>query len=211
MPDHDHHDVPGPSWGTHGMVLFGGSGGLLASHLPMFHAPHDFQVLLAVRFAEQALDTALRSALQQSLDLWTIVPEKFELARLAAKGPDRLTTLIADVFEGHFERGGQLRRKAQQLEVVDVKRFVQLDPKGAKLTQAHYVALGAAPRWFLVKTITARPDFDHIVAVDGPTHPGEPVVAVQGLHEPEPDLLQSQLPAADRVVGTVYFENTELS
>jgi hypothetical protein len=36
------------SYGVHGMALFGGKDALFASHLPMFHAPHNQQVILQI-------------------------------------------------------------------------------------------------------------------------------------------------------------------
>ena len=49
--------------GQHGMALFGGKEGLYASHLPLFHAPHDHQVILRVHVADPTTDAALRVAL----------------------------------------------------------------------------------------------------------------------------------------------------
>ena len=46
--------------GVHGMALFGGKDGRYAAHLPMFHAPHDYQVLLPIRLADKAKDAAPR-------------------------------------------------------------------------------------------------------------------------------------------------------
>ncbi|WP_373990514.1 hypothetical protein [Duganella sp. BuS-21] len=49
-------DVRDVTHGEHGMVLFGGKKGLYASHLPMFHAPHDYQVILQLHVADAATD-----------------------------------------------------------------------------------------------------------------------------------------------------------
>lgn len=49
--------------GGHGMAVFGGREGLYASHLPMFHAPHDTQLLLRFHLADAAADRALRERL----------------------------------------------------------------------------------------------------------------------------------------------------
>jgi hypothetical protein len=37
---------------VHGMVLFGGKQAAYVSHLPMFHAPHDRQLILKVALAD---------------------------------------------------------------------------------------------------------------------------------------------------------------
>ena len=51
--DHAHHGEGdhGDTTGIHGMLLFG-EDILYLSHLPMFASPHNFQVLLEVRFDE---------------------------------------------------------------------------------------------------------------------------------------------------------------
>lgn len=96
-----------PSWGLHGMVLFGGKNGLFASHLPMFHAPHDGHVVIALQIASPAIDAAMRTRLTKTPALWTLVPEEFELARLAPHAASPLSEFKADIVEGHFERGGK--------------------------------------------------------------------------------------------------------
>jgi len=94
------------TWGEHGMALFGGKAGLYASHLPMFHAPHDYQVILQVHVADAATDAALRKRLDGKTALWTIAPEKFELSRLAPSAAAPLRQFKADLVQGHFEQGG---------------------------------------------------------------------------------------------------------
>lgn len=73
----------GPTYGEHGMALFGGKDGLYASHLPMFHAPHDYQVVLQLHVADARLDAALKRRLDGKTALWTVAPEKFDLDRLS--------------------------------------------------------------------------------------------------------------------------------
>ena len=46
LPAISHAETP---VGGHGMAVFGGREGLYASHLPMFHTPHDSQILLRFR------------------------------------------------------------------------------------------------------------------------------------------------------------------
>ena len=105
-----------PSYGAHGMAVFGGSGGVLASHLAMFHAPHDYQVLLQIQLADPALEGALRAQLQAEPKLWSIDPEKFPLTDLwQAKQPRK--QFRADLYQGHFERGGKLVHKQVLIEV----------------------------------------------------------------------------------------------
>src|SRR3954467_13339522 len=75
-----HHDHPA----VHGMLVFGQQQ-ILLSHLPMFHAPHDFQVLLLVRLRggvedPEALYRQDRNESGESVYTW--VPKKFVLQDL---------------------------------------------------------------------------------------------------------------------------------
>ena len=147
------------SYGVHGMVLFGGRDGLYASHLPMFYPPHDVQVVLKVRFADAALDRAMRARLDGRTALWTLAPERFALHRLAPGATQPLTGFAADVVEGHFEQGGTALHRRARLEVEQVVLYRPLDAAPAVRTTSRYVPVGR----YLVKLIDSRPDFDHIV------------------------------------------------
>ncbi len=56
-PSHQH----GSTMGVHGMVVFGGRDGLYASHLPLFRAPHDRQIVLGLVLDDRAVDRAMRA------------------------------------------------------------------------------------------------------------------------------------------------------
>lgn len=191
---HDH------SFGSHGMALFGDRDGLYASHLPLFRAPHEHQVVLKVRLADPALDRALRAQLHGKTALWTIEPERFELSRLDPQSAAPLRAFSADVFTGHFERDGQRVHAKAQLVVEQVLVYRRLDPALHSRKEARYLPVGS----FLVKEIDSRPDYDHIVALSAPA-PGVVTVAKAGLDNPE-----AALKSVAPVRGTVYFETGDL-
>ena len=201
----------GVTYGTHGMALFGGKDALYASHLPMFHAPHDYQVVLQVRIADPKLDAALRQRLDGTTALWTIDPEKFELDRLAPNASAPVRAFKASLVEGHFERGGKTQYAGATVVVDKVLMFRKLSPDAAKRDNARYVQLGSGTRRYLVKEIDSRPDFDHIVAITTPAGASSaPVVlAKQGLDEPAGAALARAVPRAI-VNGTVYFDTADL-
>ncbi|NML63221.1 hypothetical protein HHL21_19455 [Massilia sp. RP-1-19] len=202
---------PGPTFGSHGMALFGGKDALYASHLPMFHAPHDYQVVLQVHVADPKLDAALRQRLDGKTALWTIDPEKFELDRLAPNAAAPVREFKADLVDGHFERGGKTQYAGATVVVDKVLVFRKLSADAAKRDSARYVQLGSGKQRYLVKEIDSRPDFDHIVAITSPAGAsGAPVVlAKQGLDETAADTLTRALPGA-KVTGTVYFDTADL-
>lgn len=202
---------PGPTWGSHGMALFGGKDALYASHLPMFHPPHDYQVVLQVHVADPKLDAALRQRLDGKTALWTIDPEKFELDRLAPGAAAPVRAFKADLVDGHFERGGKTQYAGATVVVDKVLMFRKLSPDAARRDNARYVQLGSGKQRYLVKEIDSRPDFDHIVAITSAAGASNaPVVLPKHeLDETTADALARALPGA-KVSGTVYFDTADL-
>jgi hypothetical protein len=188
------------SHGVHGMVLFGGQDGLYAAHLPLFHAPHDTQVVLQLRFKDPQLDRAMRARLDGKTALWTLEPERFALRRLAPDAQAPLPGFRATVVEGHFERDGTPRLRDAELVVERVVLYRPLSPQPAVQAFARYVPVGP----FLVKLVDSRPDFDHIVLLERAA--GAPVeVAKRGVEE-NLEALARQAPVA----GTVYYDTADL-
>lgn len=202
---------PDPSFGQHGMALFGGKEGLYASHLPMFHAPHDAQVILRVRLSDPALDRAVRARLDGKTALWTISPEKFELDQFAPGHKPPYPRFHADLVLGHFEQGGKTQYANVKVIVEKVLYFQRLSAKPAASATARYMQVGSGRQRFLVKLIDSRPDFDHIVAISArPGTPGGPVIVPKNaLNEPAPTMLALAVPGA-QVAGSVYFYTDDL-
>ncbi|MGZ3181430.1 MAG: hypothetical protein ACXU8N_03230 [Telluria sp.] len=188
------------SFGSHGMVLFGGRDGLYASHLPMFHSPHDTQVVLRVHFTDARLDRAMRASLDGGTRLWTLDPAPFALARLAPHAVAPLVSFTANVVEGHFEQGGQTRHARAAVVVDAVLLYRPLSPAAAVRPVATYVPIGP----FLVKLVDARPDFDHIVRLRAPA--AAPVSVAKPGMTPNLEALRARLP----MVGTIYFSPDDL-
>ncbi|MGO4382220.1 hypothetical protein AB4Z19_28460 [Pseudoduganella sp. RAF19] len=205
--------TPNATYGEHGMALFGGKDALYASHLPMFHAPHDYQVLLQVHVADPQLDAKLRQRLEGRAALWTIAPEKFELDRLAPNAAQPLAQFKADLVLGHFEQGGKTRYANATLVIEKVLMFRQLDATPRAQASARYVQLGSGTQRFLVKEIDSRPDFDHILAYRAAPGASNAPVSVdkRALEKTPAATLVKALGAAPRAVGdTIYFYTEDL-
>jgi hypothetical protein len=201
------------TWGEHGMALFGGKDGLYASHLPMFHAPHDYQVVLQVHVADPATDAALRRRLDGNTTLWTIAPEKFELSRLAPRSATPLKRFQADLVLGHFEQGGKTQYASATVVVDKVLMFHKLSPEPRAGTSASYVQIGAGTQRYLVKRIDSRPDYDHIVAYRAAPGAATDQISIgaQGLRQPgAAELAQALRARPDAIRGTVYFYTDDL-
>ena len=164
---HGHHDL-----GTHGMLLFG-ERVIYLSHLPMFDAPHNFQVLLRVGLSDGGEDLAdryRRDRVSSGERIYSLVPEEFHLSDLSPPESPKRTSFRGTIFRGHFERGGQPIIKGLIVEVTNVVYFQELDTEaahdsGRPLT---YLCFGEAGDLFAAHMITARPDFDQILSVSLP-------------------------------------------
>lgn len=170
-PAHAHASAHEGSMGEHGMLLFGGGDGLFLSHLPMFHRPHDTQVVLKVHLANREHEEELRRELAAHPAVWTIVPEHFELDRLAPKAKHPIRRFHADIVNGHFERGGQTAYTGDEILVDRVVFDHRLVPTGKPGATLKYLVVDAAPgvqEHFLVHWIATRPDADHVVRVMTP-------------------------------------------
>ncbi|PMG78643.1 hypothetical protein BCU84_07095 [Shewanella sp. 10N.286.51.B7] len=167
-------------FGLHGMTLFGGDDGLFASHLPMYHQPHNVQMVMQFHFSDAATDKAVKQQLAQqstqSEQLWTIVPKPFDLMRLHPDSDNPLTHLQIEVVEGHFERGGTSRFSSQKIIIDKVIIFTELSMQTAqeKTNIAQYLMIAASNQsqnQFLIKLLENRPEADHLLRVLNPDRP----------------------------------------
>ena len=141
------------------MLLFG-SAALYASHLPMFHRPHDYQVLLELELSSPA--RAAYAASQRDFPaepVYTLDPEKFVLPDMVAHPrPFR-----ADVYRGHFERGGVRIANGAEVRIRRVVYYRHLQPAEAPAPRPAFVLLGGAQEQFMVHRIGGRPDYDQVL------------------------------------------------
>lgn len=184
---HHHHPSDPPS--THGMLVTGKSQVLL-SHLPMFHNPHDYQVLLEADFGAAA-ETYFASREDNPAEtVYTLVPETFVLPEMIANP----RPFQASLYRGHFERGGKQIVAKFTVTIKKVIYFEKLDAKGARPKNLTYVLFGTPGDAYVAHVIAARPDFDHVVAVkltDAKiaqllSENGTVVVAAKGIAKNEP-------------------------
>jgi hypothetical protein len=159
--------------GVHGMLV-AGEQSVYLSHLPIFGAPHNYQVILEATFAKPGHDPQadyFSDRKRNAKKVYTLEPERFVLTDLAAASPRR--SFKANVYRGHFERFASQRAKdaARIGEGVDVNvtrviHFHKFDPAAAGLPQLEYLLFGKAREIFLAHSITRPPDFDHVLSVE---------------------------------------------
>ncbi len=183
MSAHEQHEKPGdqasPSEpaGSHGMAIIG-TETVFLSHLPMFMAVHDYQVILDASFdgtdspAQEAYAKDRRDHPDQKL--YTLQPQPFVLPEILPDGDTapRLGSIRGDVYRGHFERfpSEEAKQDALVLQDVDVRlhgvvhgRQFTADPQ--PLERLHYIVFGKGQEVFLAHLITRAPDFDQLIQV----------------------------------------------
>lgn len=189
-----HHHAPNPERpAVHGMLMVG-EARVLLSHLPMFHAPHDWQIVLEARLLASGFDPHKkyvddRNATKTRIYTW--VPKPFVLSDLLASHP---AAMVGTIFRGHFERGGVAITandvEARVERILYSRRLVASDPR---LAERRYVMVGSSSEPFLAHLITRPPDFDQVTAIE--------------IDAPSPDWLANW----DGVGMTLRIDGTESS
>lgn len=154
--------------GVHGMLLVVSPSGLLASHLPMYHRPHDVQAVLALspagRTDKDFMDTLSASTPEI---LYTIAPESFDLTRLAPDAEDELEEFCAALYLGHFERGGRQLSERVCFSVDDTLLFRELSAGMGKEDKAYWHVFELGGERYAAHEIGGAPDFDQWMRVSG--------------------------------------------
>ena len=149
--------APQGRMGVHGMVLFGAGQRLYASHIPMFHRPHDRQLVIAVSLSHPELAPAR----DFSGGTFTLEPERFDLDALAE---GRLKQFKATLYRGNFEGGGTALHRDVRVRVESVARVQPLDV-AVDVAELSYWLVGEGKEVYLVHSISRAPDFDQVVKV----------------------------------------------
>jgi len=150
---------------TQGMMIFATEKcrHIYASHLPMFHTPHDYQLIVELSFDKK--DSAAFVLMRQQFPnetVFTLEPEKFVLPAMVAKP----TSFVATLYKGHFERGGKPFLTNITVSVKEILYFKKLEATLLRQPQLRYLLFGDLSDMFLVHLIDARPNFDQIIRIE---------------------------------------------
>jgi hypothetical protein len=202
------HTPPTDKPSVHGMVLLGRER-IFLSHLPMFHTPHNYQVILEVSLSKPGIDpqaSYVEDQQQTGTLLYTIAPEKFVLPELA--WPDLQTpkrrSFHAAIYRGHFEREGVPILEDVLFTVTRVIHFRKFDPNASALPALEYFFFGSPQELFLAHSITRAPDFDHLLPVQVASHPFREEALQQGIpvvFPDRPNVIAERLGEHQQVVG----------
>ncbi len=158
---HGHSGMAADKPSVHGMLIFG-THTIYASHLPLFHAPHNYQVILELELNKDAKEKFIKDQqLHPEFTTYTFEPERFVL-------PDKINSkgsFKANLYRGHFERGGVKIADSINIKILAVIFFKQFDPAAPRQANAVYLLFGNGKEQFAVHQISNKPDFEQIILV----------------------------------------------
>lgn len=160
MPDQPLQAQAAEPAAVHGMLIVGDKNVFL-SHLSMFHAPHNYQAIMEAQLG-QAAAVYTQDRAKTGTKVYTLVPEPFVLSQTIAAGK----SFKADIFRGHFERGGKPIATKVTVTIKNVVHFRKFDPAAQAPRELNYLLFGKERELFLAHLITAPPDYDQVLAVD---------------------------------------------
>ena len=160
---HPHHERSNGRMGVHGMALFTDGVKLYASHMPLYHFPHDYQLIYEVESTHQpaliAYLTTNSLNTHKEAPLLSIVPEVFDL-NLLINGES--LGVSATLFKGHFEREGTEWLIDQNLffkKQLFKQRLEKKDESGSK----HWSQVVLNGQSLYIHSINNAPSFDALV------------------------------------------------
>lgn len=146
---------------THGMLIFGKEK-IYASHLPMFHSPHNYQIILELQLDEKIKKLFISDQQQHTeYTTYTIEPEVFILPEMIAHPKP----FKANLYRGHFERGGIKIADTITVEIKQVVYFKKFDTAESKASSTDLILFGNAKEQFAAHCITNKRDFDQVMQI----------------------------------------------
>lgn len=156
---HNHTIQDKPS--THGMAIFG-KDKIYGSHLPMFHSPHNYQIILELSFDEKTKQQFIKDQNEHpEFATYTLEPETFVLPEMIAN----TRAFKASIYRGHFERGGIKIAESVIVKIAEVIYFKQFTLDAIKPKSSDFILFGNKKEQFAVHHISNVPDFDQILQI----------------------------------------------
>jgi hypothetical protein len=155
---------------VHGIVVFGDKI-TYASHLPMFHSPHDYQLIMQIKLANGPRSPQTLGLYQAEKEkgqvLFTLETPIMDLTEIidGKKGP-----FMATLYSGHFEKNGAILGLVwvSVEKIIFSKKLDSQDPDKYN----DYLVFGASGEYFAAHLIKSFPSFDFISKVSQPVTVG---------------------------------------
>lgn len=144
-------------------MLIMGTDKVYAEHLPMFHTPHDYQIILELELSKSDLNAYRKDRMIHQGELvYTIEPETFVLPEMV----NDTKVFKANVYRGHFERDGVRFLDTIKVKIKKVIYHKQFDKNQERPERLQYILFGNNKEYFLSHLISKKPDFNEILAVN---------------------------------------------
>ncbi len=148
---------PGGHMGVHGMVVFGKN---YLSHIPMFHEPHDYQIIMDVKLEHPDLGPDANFG----RELHTFVPNKFSLGDLFN---GKLDKIEGTLYKGNFEaEGAQPLQEGVTAKIEHILHSHHLSQDQQGPQDLEYLLYGDRQDAYLVHPIHGNAGFDQVLSVD---------------------------------------------
>ena len=146
--------------GVHGMVLMSKSSTIFASHLPMYHKPHNVQLVYKLEVKDFNLVQVVRDN-----ELVTVKPKPFNLQRLMR---GEKVTVNAELYIGHFERDGM--KVYDNITLVFDKQLYMRELSDIKPSsneqEYDVISYNSKADRLYIHRLQQAPSFDHIIHID---------------------------------------------
>lgn len=189
---------------VHGMLIFGAEK-IYVSHLPMYHKPHDYQLILQVSLGDQQPKLVEDMKNNPNEAVYTVEPDTFVLPEMVKQ----MKPFNAIIYRGHFERHGKPLFKAT-IQPQQVVFFKKLNANEEKPKALSLIVFGTASEGFAAHHITARPNFDQVVKVIGLTADLNPKLEVASAVDSEPMKNGQELGPQIRAEKKIHLEHGDL-
>lgn len=156
---------------THGMLVVG-TDVIYLSHLPMFHSPHNYQLIFEAGLSDAVLAAYRADAARHPDGVYTLAPSAQWVLPATIQPGARFR---ADLVRGHFERGGTIILPDIEVRVADIVQFRRFEP-GKAPAPAQWIGFGRGSEHFLAHRLEGAPDMDQVVQVSQPQAEGRAVV-----------------------------------
>lgn len=158
---HEHNTTTTDKPSTHGMLIFGKEK-IYASHLPMFHSPHNYQIILELELDENTKKLFIQDQDKNpKYNSYTIEPEDFILPNMIGNPKP----FKANLYRGHFERGGKEIASNVVVKIKQVIFYKKFNPDEVRSATTNFILFGNSKEQFMVHEITNKLDFDQIIEV----------------------------------------------
>lgn len=148
---------------VHGMLMVGNHK-IYLCHLPMFHSPHDYQLIVEADLGQAANNLYLQDRKNHpEQDIYTLQPQQRFVLPALIQNP---TTFPAKIYRGHFERGGTPIAESVPVTITRVIYFKNFAEDAPKAETLDYILFGSQHEQFIAHLITAKPDFDQVMSVE---------------------------------------------